>query len=69
MNRRSWNTIESHRNFLEKLKVKFQIREPSDWGKVTIQDINAHGGASLLKYYQSSLFKCLQSIFTGWKIL
>lgn len=64
-----WTSIDNRRKFLEKLKIKFNIRKPSDWGNVKIQDVRDAGGSSLLSYYyNSSLFTCLRSIYKGFKL-
>lgn len=48
------------------MKQRFQIKKPSDWGKVTIQQVEEAGGATLIKnYYESSLFKALTSVYPG----
>lgn len=60
-----WTSPQNRREFLGKIKVKFGIKEPKDWGKIRIQDIKQMGGVSLLKYYKGSLFRCLQSVYKG----
>lgn len=61
-----WNSKENQRNFFEGLKLRFQIKEPHDWGKVTVRDVNANGGLSLLNhYFNGSLFEGLQSTYPG----
>lgn len=60
-----WNSVENRRKFLDKVKVKHNITEPNDWGKLTTRDIKKAGGISLLKKYKGSLFACLQSVYNG----
>lgn len=60
-----WESESNKRNFLEKLKVQFNITCLSDWGKLTTRNVHKAGGATLMKYYNNSLFKCLQSIYKG----
>lgn len=51
---------------MDKLKIKFNIKKPSDWGSLSIQAIYQSGGAYLLNnYYKYSLFACLQSVYSG----
>lgn len=58
--------MENRKQFLEEVKTKFQIKKPSDWGKLSTQQFIKAGGATLLtKYYDDSLFKCLQSVYDG----
>lgn len=57
--------MENRRKFLEEMKLKFNIEEPGDWGKVSIQDFREENGASLLSYYKNSLYSCLKHIYKG----
>lgn len=41
------------------------VKHPKDWSKVTIRQIEEGGGVSLLKLYDNSIIKMLQSIFPG----
>lgn len=51
---------------MDDIATKLNIKKPSDWGKLTLQQIHQFGGASLLNtYYNDSIFACLQSIYTG----
>lgn len=50
------------------MKIKFNIRDPSDWGKVTLRDIRNSGGSSILSVYEDSLFTCLQANYPGLDI-
>jgi hypothetical protein len=54
---------------LEQVRKKFDIKKPSDWGKLTTIDLKKIGGSSLLSRYQGSLFKCLKSIYKGKELL
>jgi hypothetical protein len=61
-----WKSMENRRNFLDEIAKKLNIKTPSDWGKVTNQQLFEHGRSSLLgHYYNGSLFKCLQSVYKG----
>lgn len=56
----------NQRNFLEEVKKKLNIKEPSDWGKITIKDMRKVGGGSLLTgYYKGSILACLRSVYKG----
>lgn len=47
-------------------KFILNLKNASDWGKVTYRQISEHGGAGLLvQYYKGSLFHCLQSVYKG----
>lgn len=51
---------------MEKMKVKFNIKEAKDWGGVRVEDIHRFGGGSILSYYyNNSLFNCLRSVYPG----
>lgn len=60
-----WQSKENRRKFLNGIAVKLNIKQSSDWGKVITKQIYELGGAGLLKYYNGSLFNCLQSVFIG----
>lgn len=45
--------------------MKLNIKNPKDWGKVTLHQLNELKGAGLLNYYKGSLFTCLQSVYKG----
>lgn len=62
---RSWKRNSDRRQFLDEIKSQFQIEAPSDWGKITTNDIQKAGGSAILKYYKGSLFRCLQSVYPG----
>lgn len=60
-----WNSLENRRKFLDEMKLKFNIKEPKDWGNISVKEFQNAGGNSMLKLYGNSLFECLQSIYTG----
>lgn len=62
-----WKLVSNRKKFLEELESKLGIQEPSDWGSISIQKFKNAGGASILSYYQNSLFKCLRSTYSGSK--
>lgn len=57
--------MENRRRFLDEVAMKLNIKNPRDWGKVTTRRFFELGGISLLKYYNRSLFACLQSVYKG----
>jgi hypothetical protein len=58
--------MENHKNFLDEIAKKLNIKTPSDWGKVTYDYFCGSGGSTLLNtYYNGSLFTCLQSVYKG----
>ena len=52
-----------------KVKKKFNINEPQDWGKLSVRQFYKVKGGSLLSYYKGSLFGCLKSVYTGFFFL
>lgn len=60
-----WKSTENQRKLLDDLQVKLKIKKPSDWGKVTLIQVHELGGSYLLRQYNNSLFRCLQSIYKG----
>jgi len=59
-----WTKQENHRLIFDKLATTHNIKESSDWYKVTKEDLNKEGGKNLLqKYYDNSLYKVLFIFF------
>lgn len=54
--------MENRRAFMEGLREKFQVTEPSQWKKVSYADIEKEGGATLLQKYPSVL-SLLKDVF------
>jgi len=53
-----WNKRESHKAFFELLSRSLGIKEPSDWYKVTKDDVHKFGGQKLLRqYYNDSIYQ------------
>jgi hypothetical protein len=62
--------MENRQKFLNEIAIKLNLKEPSDWGKVSTRYITQSGGSTLLQnYYNGSLFQCLQSVYKGILIL
>lgn len=63
--RSHWQSMENRRKFFDQLAVTLNLKNPSDWGKISLKQICAMGGAGILYYYKNSVFYCLQSIYKG----
>lgn len=65
-----WMSHPNRRNFFDKMIQNFKITVPSDWGKITTKQLEEAGGKTLLQYFDGSLFKCLQSVYSevDWKL-
>lgn len=60
-----WNSIDNCRIFLDEVAHKRNIKKPSDWGKITQEEIIDLGGRSFLAQYSGSLIAGLQSVYKG----
>jgi len=63
-----WKSKENHKQFLDSLKTKLEIKKPQDWGKITARKFVSYDGGSLMNNY-GSIMKALQSVYpdTEWK--
>lgn len=62
-----WKSLRNQKQFLDELARNLNIKRPSDWGKLTTRSFSECGGKSILSnYYDGSLFKCLQSVYSGF---
>lgn len=61
-----WQSTENSRKFLDEVAIKLNIKNPSDWGKVTNKVMHEYGGAGLLKHFNNSLFDCLKFVYEGF---
>lgn len=58
--------MDNQRAFMNEIAVKLNIKNPSDWGKITVRHVYELGGVTLLsRYYKGSLYGCLKSIYQG----
>ena len=60
------NYLKDKSNQLSKLKEleqKLGIKEPTDWYKVGVVDVQNSGGTSLLEQYRDSLSSLLSSLY------
>jgi hypothetical protein len=62
-----WDLKENRRKFLDSLFQTLNLKSLSDWGKVKKEDINEHGGNTLLMMYETSIFKMLKDNYPGLK--
>lgn len=60
-----WKQKDNQRVCLDAIAKKFNVVENKDWGKITNVDVINNGGSNVLKQYGGSLFRALQSIFSG----
>lgn len=61
-----WKQPRNQRKFLDDLAIKLNIKNSSDWGRVTCKQFYEFGGGGLLRhYYNGSVFDCLQSVYKG----
>lgn len=62
-----WKSKQNQRIFFDNLKTKLCIHKPSDWGKVTRDQISAYGGRALLNHFHGSLKRALKEIYPGFR--
>ena len=61
-----WRSAANQRKLLDEVAIKLNIKNASDWGKITTRQFYEFGGSSLLtSYYNGSVFQCLQSVYKG----
>ncbi len=58
-----WKKDEIQKEYLEWLFIKLGYKKPEDWYKITIQDVKDNKGGTLLKLYNGSARKAVQSNF------
>lgn len=62
--------MENRKEFMDEIATKLNIKNPSDWGKITVRHVYELGGVTLLsRYYNGSLYSCLKSIYQGTILL
>ena len=53
-----WRNPSSHKEFFSQLGRALNVHRPSDWYKVTREDVRKYGGLKLLEqYYSNSFYK------------
>jgi len=65
-----WTSLQNQRNFLDKVKTKYNITKPSDWSAITYKMIESEGGKSLFRQY-SSLYVALKTVYPehNWNLI
>ncbi len=70
-----WKDITNQRRYFDQLAHQLgilrrsrrlhcvDISNPLDWHRVSVQQINDHGGSGLLRYYKGSLVQALRKIY------
>lgn len=57
-----WDDFANQRAFIETATRRLNIKQPSDWYKISHQDLNNLGGRTLLKKYKDSRVALLSSL-------
>ena len=63
-----WKSIEFQRKFMGGLFVKLNYKLEEDWNKITLNDIDQHGGEKLVKIYRCNIFSLFSSIYPSLNI-
>lgn len=61
-----WKSLDNQQKFLDELAVRLEIKDPTDWGKISKRSIYAKGGGGLLSIFHDSVFGCLQAVYKGF---
>lgn len=56
---------EYQRIFLSKLAKRYNIKTPSDWGKIKISSIKEDGGKTLINKHNWSFSRALRNLYSG----
>lgn len=56
-----WLELQNQKVFLDGIAKKYDLKTPSDWGKVSWKQVNEVGGAGLLSRYGGSLFGAVKA--------
>ena len=51
------------RLFFDKLAIKLNIKDPSEWNNVTYRTIQLEGGEKILKLYKGSVYKTIKALY------
>jgi hypothetical protein len=52
-----WKDLKNQKAFFDQLAMKWDIKKPEDWNKVTVKMVFMEGGSFIKVYYNSSLQK------------
>jgi hypothetical protein len=58
-----WSSLQNQRLFLDDMALKMDVKSVDDWYSVTRSKVIQHGGAGLLKHYNGSVAKMLQTVY------
>jgi len=58
-----WTLKENQRTFMDNIARLYNLKNPRDWGRITVDDIKKCEGSSVLEYYDFSLFNALQGVY------
>lgn len=50
---------------MDQVATQFGIKEPKDWGRITVDTIVEMGGGSLIKSNKSSVLSLLLQVYPG----
>ena len=66
-----WNNIDSQKQFLDDISIKFNIKTKQDWNKITRKDLIKNGGTALLSKYNNNITKLLEINYPDekWNVL
>ena len=60
-----WLQRSNQRIFLDEFAKKNGIKQPQDWGTVTVSQMRSQNGGSLLDLYNNSVLRTLKEVYTG----
>lgn len=63
-----WNDPNRQRQFLTQFARRNQVKEPKDWGKITLRQIEEAGGVGILNKFGRSPMRMIQSVFPSLKV-
>src|SRR5689334_8574467 len=58
-----FDRLAEQKKFFDKLAQQLGYHSMDDWYNVTVEDINRHGGSTLLMHYNGSPSKALQCVY------
>lgn len=62
---RFWLDKNNQRKFFDDLAKKFEISKPSQWNKISLDQIEEEGGVGLLRYYGRNMYQTLSKVYPG----
>lgn len=64
-----WKNIENRKSVLNQLALRFNIKEPHEWGVITVKKLKEQGAGSALKIFNFSMEKLLKETYPGKKLI